>query len=793
MIEFEIDGKKISVPEGTTIIEAADEAGVYIPRFCYHKKLSIAANCRMCLVEVEKSRKPLPACATPITPDMKVSTKSSLALHAQRDVMEFLLINHPLDCPICDQGGVCELQDLSLGFGRSYSEYDQTKRAVYSQDIGPLIETEMTRCIQCTRCVRFGEEVAGLRELGVVNRGEKEEIGTYVKHLVRSEVSGNVIDLCPVGALTNKPARYALRGWEAIEHPTISSQDCVGTNMYLHTRGREYTSERQVFQSVPRENETINETWMSDRDRFSVSAFHHEDRVFQPMMKKHGKWQKVEWSYALDAIAHLVNHIKETEGADQLAGIANSGATVEENYLLQKLIRSLGSANIDHRVRESDFSDQQILPTYPSLGMSIADIETRDTILLLGSNIRKEQPILSTRLFKATQDGLKVMSINPVDEPFVFEQVEKLITADFVEALAEVTVALSQIKQRKIDSLGSIVPSEAAIRMAEKLHAAEKPALLLGAYALNHPYAATIRRLADLIAQLSGATVGSLTQGPNAAGAWIAGCVPHRGVGGALVDAVGKSAKELLVDEPVSGYFLLNVEPEFDTTYPKEALAALKKAKLVVCLSTFATDAMYEYADFILPVAPMSETAGTYVNVEGQWQSFTAASVPHGQSKPAWKILRVIANFLDLPGFAYQSTLAVIESVKHQMDQCEPQKNTEGDNAALTIPEVHEEALRCVFNWHIYRDNPLVRRSTSLQKLIRPEETMLQLNKKTAQKYQLSSGEKIAVDEEDASHLLEVHINDLVSDDLAIFPAGFSHTAGLGAHLSSLVLMGGAK
>ena len=702
MIEFELDGKQLSVLEGTTIIEAADDAGVYIPRFCYHKKLSIAANCRMCLIEVEKMGKPLPACATPITKDMKVKTKSEMALKAQRDVMEFLLINHPLDCPICDQGGECELQDLSMGFGQSKSEFDFSKRAVFSQDIGPLIETEMTRCIQCTRCVRFGEEVAGLRELGVVNRGEKEEIGTYIQHFLKSEVSGNIIDICPVGALTNKPARYELRGWEVKEHASISPHDCVGTNVFLHSRGKELSPERTVFRSVPKENQAINEVWMSDRDRFSVEGLYHQDRVYKPQMKKNGQWVEVEWQYALDAIAHLTSHITEAAakaGAQesQIAGIADYSATVEEYYLFQKLIRALGSPNVDHRIRELDFTDQLRRPLFPQLNTTIADIENCDTILLVGSNVRYEQPIISTRIFKAYQDGLKVMAVNPVDYEFVYPLFEKMIDDNIIESLSDIVKALS------IDASGNAI--------AEQLKSSKHAAIFVGAFAQHHPHAATIRDLVHQISHLSGVTAGLLTDGANSAGAWIAGCVPHRASAGAIVNHIGKDAKALLTTDPVAAYFLLNTELENDSAYADKAMEALAQAKLVVCFNTFSTEKMREYADFILPITPYSENEGTYVNVNGVWQSFNAVGVPHIESKPAWKVLRVLANRMNLAGFNYETVNAVRDEIKSQLNQvtcCDDCKKL----VDVVVPRFEKVTIK---TWHMYRDNALVRRAKALQ------------------------------------------------------------------------------
>lgn len=782
MIEFELDGKSVSAPDGSSIIEAADEAGVYIPRFCYHKKLSIAANCRMCLVEVEKSGKPLPACATPITKDMKVKTKSQMALKAQREVMEFLLINHPLDCPICDQGGECELQDLSMGYGYSQSEYDFTKRAVCSPDIGPLVETEMTRCIQCTRCVRFGEEVAGLRELGVVNRGENEEISTYVQHFLQSEMSGNIIDICPVGALTNKPARYEMRGWEVKELASISPHDCVGTHLFLHSRGHEYTKERTVFRAVPKENEAINETWMSDRDRFSVEGLYHKDRVYKPMMKKDDHWTEVEWSYAIEAVSHLTSHILKEYGHDQIAGLSGYSSTLEEYYLFQKLIRALGSDHVDHRIRECDFEDQTYRSLFPQLNTAIADIDNCDTILLIGSNVRFEQPIISTRIYKSTQENLSVLAVNPVDYPFVFPVETKMIDRDIIFSLAEIVGALANIKNEKNPFLNS--PSDSAIKIAEKLLSSQNKAIFVGAYAHHHPHASLIRELTHRIANLSGAKAGLLSDGANDAGAFIAGCLPHRGPAGSVVKTIGDDAKTLLT-KPVASYFLLNTEIELDCAYPEKALQTLSKAKLVVCFTSFVTEKMREYADFILPIAPFSENEGTFVNVNGEWQSFLPASIPHGDSKPAWKVLRAIANQLSLPGFAYDTAFSIRDALKTQIIQ-EPFLAVRNTVSDIRLPEKNEKII-LAFDWLCYRDNALVRRAEPLQQMIPDAGNTIMMNAKTAEKLKVGDGEAFQIQQMEKLVVFTVQVNQRISDGLIIIPAGCDNTAGFAAHFDELI------
>ncbi len=778
MVELEIDGKKVSVPDGSTIIEAADQLGVYIPRFCYHKKLSIAANCRMCLVEVEKVNKPLPACATPVTPGMVVMTRSQKAMDAQRSVMEFLLINHPLDCPICDQGGECELQDLSMGFGRSYSEYDEPKRAVAGKDIGALIETEMTRCIHCTRCVRFGEEVAGLREMGATGRGEHMEIGTYVQHFLQSEVSGNIIDLCPVGALTNKPARYEGRSWEYREHPTIAPHDCVGANIFVHSRGRQLITERNVIRAVPRECESINETWASDRDRYSVHGLYDKSRVYKPRMKKNGQWIEVDWERALLEIADRTRCIVNEQGADQIAGLASPSSTAEELFLLQKLIRALGSHNVDHRLRQQDFSDQDLLPSFPGLNTKIADIESLNAVLLIGSNIRFEQPLIAHRINKAVADAADVMAVNSVDYPFAFPVKDKMIVspANMVEAVAQIAKALADLSKESVKELAKVKPSDAAKAIAKKLHEAEKPALFLGQQAWQHENAAEIRSLAHVIARLSGATANILTTGANSAGAWLAGAVPHRSAAGGTVAANGKNAKELLTSHPVRAYFLLNIEPEFDTAYPAQALEALKKAGLVVCVSSFSSPTMESYADFILPLAVFTKTPGSYVNAEGKWQSFAAVSPPYHEAKPGWKILRVLANFLELEGFNYKTAHEVQDELKHLV---EAMPKVERDEHA--IPKVvASDALTRFAPWPIYRVDALVRRSAPLQEAGLQVQPYVVLNSATAATLGFDEGDAVKATQGDSSLTLPLAINDSLADNTVMIQSGLEETAGFG-------------
>ncbi len=786
MIELEIDGKKTTVEEGTSIIEAADELGIYIPRFCYHKKLSIAANCRMCLVEVEKVGKPLPACATPVTPGMKVFTSAKKAVDAQTAVMEFLLINHPLDCPICDQGGECELQDLAMGFGRPFSSYDESKRAVFSENIGPLVETEMTRCIQCTRCVRFGEEIAGLRELGVINRGEKEEISTYVKHFMRSELSGNIIDICPVGALTDKPARYKGRGWEYREHPFISPHDCVGSNLFLHSRWEEYAPQRKVMRAVPRENDAINETWISDRDRFSHFGLYHETRLYKPRVKKNNHWLEVEWEEALKEVASRTKILINQHGADSLGAIASPNSTIEELYLFQKLIRQLGSPNVDHRIRWQDFRDQHYFNAFPGVEIPIADIEKLNAALLIGSNVRAEQPMISHRLNQAFLDGAAVMAINPVDYSFIFDVSEKIIASPqgLTSVLAQVAKALAGSDGANHPLLRDATVSEAAKKIAAALKLAEKTAVFLGEHALHHAHAAEIRALAQLIAQYAGARVGLLTEGANSAGAWLAGFIPHRGPAATPLDREGLDVKSMLTTDAQKAYFLLNVEPEFDCADASASLRALDQAEFVICLTPFVTESMKTYADVLLPVTPFTEAGGTYVNAEGRWQSFSPVSVPESESQPAWKVLRVLGNFFECEGFDYETVHNVHHEIKKRVDGM---AFTSSSYSPEALGKNHSGLLR-VAPWPMYRVDNLVRRSKPLQEVASENLTGVRVNAVTARNHQLKENDRVTVKQNSDCIVLSLVVDDRVADNTVLLAAGLAETAGFGKAEAEVIL-----
>lgn len=742
MANIEIDGRQVTAEPGSMIIEAADHFGIWIPRFCYHKKLSIAANCRMCLVEVEKSGKPLPACATPITDGMKIKTRSPKALMAQKAVMEFLLINHPLDCPICDQGGECELQDIAMGYGQDHSRFEEGKRVVKDKNIGPLIATNMTRCIQCTRCVRFGTEIAGYRELGAYGRGEHLEIGTFIERNVDSEVSGNVIDLCPVGALLSKPFLFQARGFELQQKPSIAAHDCIGSNIYIHTRRNE------VLRVVPRENEAINEIWISDRDRFSYEALYC-DRLEVPKIKVNGQWRKSNWSEALSFTAEKLKETVENEGGAALAALASPNLTTEEFYLLQKLTRGLGSTQIDHRLRQRDFRDQEMFPQYLGLNQTLAELEQQSMLLLIGSDTRNEQPVLNLKFRKMALAGKKIAAINPIDFSFCFDLSEKVIVPEgnLCLGLAEILRALneqvseekaSQIPKNLRSSLANIMPSDASNHIAKLLKTEAQTTLLLGAYALTHPQASLIYKLASVICRLSGAKLGFLSEGANSAGGYLAGCLPHRLPGGQRVEQKGKvvgsaSPMEALLkkDHTLKAMILAGFEPDLDCANGLKVMESLKNMPFVVALTSFESDTLKEIATVLLPISPFTETSGTFINAEGRWQSFNEVAPPFCESRPAWKVLRVLGNACDLTGFEFENSAEVItELLSHQTSYQEQNQNIhsllienstenltfdEGDLSSL-FENHHKNAPIRLGSVPLYACDGLVRRAAALQK-----------------------------------------------------------------------------
>jgi NADH-quinone oxidoreductase subunit G len=661
-ITIEINGEKVEVTPGKMLIEITDQLNIPVPRFCYHNKLPIAANCRMCLIEVEKAPKPLPACATPVTDGMKVWTKSPLSVSAQKSALEFLLINHPLDCPICDQGGECELQDLSMGYGSGFSNFSEVKRVVVDKNLGPLIKTDMTRCIHCTRCVRFGQDIAGFRELGATNRGEHMEIGTFIEKNVESEVSGNVIDLCPVGALTSKPFAYKARSWELSQVASVSPHDCVGSNIYVHTR------RNKVMRVVPRENEAINEIWLADRDRFSYESMYSKDRLILPKIKTKDGWQETSWDAALQFVADKLQQVKNEQGAEQIGALVSPSATCEEMYLLQKITRGLGSSNIDHRLRQLDFSDENYFPLFPNLGGSFTELKQAEHVLLIGSNIHKEQPLIGLHLRKNSLHGGKISIINPLDFTINFTTRHKIIpdAGDLLTPLAG--IAQYVLQQSKVNNisldiiekfknlLAKYTPTVEQELIAKEILATANGHIVLGALAINHPQAAKINSLCNFISQITGHKFGMLTEGGNAAGAWVTGCVPHR-------FGEGKNVNKMLTDN-LSAYILLGIEPNLDSCFGDQAVACLNKAELVIALTAFESSSIAACADVMLPIATWLETPGTYINCTGEWQSVSASVIPEDNIRPAWKVLRVLANLLDLDNFAYMSNQDVLIEIK---------------------------------------------------------------------------------------------------------------------------------
>ena len=786
MVSIEINGQQLQVPEGTMVIQAADDAGITIPRFCYHKKLSVAANCRMCLVEVEKVAKPLPACATPVSEGMRVFTRSPMALEAQKSVMEFLLINHPLDCPICDQGGECDLQDLAVGYGKDVSRFAENKRVVADKNIGPLIATEMTRCIHCTRCVRFGQEIAGIMELGATGRGENMRIGTYVERAVNSEMSGNVIDLCPVGALTSKPYRYTGRPWENTHMPSIAPHDCIGSNINLDVR------RNRVMRVVPRENEALNETWISDRDRFSYTAIYSEERALRPQIKQGDEWKEVDWETALAYALEGLKTVRNQNGAEQLGSLASPSASLEEHYLLQKLMRGIGSNNIDHRLRQQDFSDQDIAPLYPALGQAISDLEELDAVLLVGSWVRKDQPIAAHRLRKAALRGADIMAVNALDYEFNFPLSENLVSAP-----AEMPVNLAAIIKALLSLSGKAAPEGLASllanvtvqvshqQIAQQLFDANKASILIGSQAMGQSELASLRALATVIADLAGAKLGYLSDGANTAGACLAGSLPHRGLAGEAISNPGKTAYSM-IDEGLGAYVLLGIEPEYDCANPGKALAAMNSADFVVCLTAFVSDAMRDYADVILPTSVFAETAGTFVNAEGKWQSSRGVVQPLEDARPAWKVLRVLGNLFALEGFDYVS----VDDVRSEIESAAGSLSTpaNGEWRCPTKLSTGPNGLMRVGHLPLYAVDALVRRSEPLQATRDTIMAAAYINSKTASQQGLSANQVVRVAQAEYSNNLPVVIDEGVPDQCVFIPAGVKDSQTLGDAYGSVEL-----
>ncbi len=739
-VQIFINDKEISAPKGAMIIEVADQNDIDIPRFCYHKKLSVAANCRMCMVEVEKAPKPLPACATPVADGMKVYTKSSLALDAQQGTMEFLLINHPLDCPVCDQGGECELQDVAMGYGTDVSRYMERKRVVPDKELGPLVSTDMTRCIHCTRCVRFGAEIAGIRELGATGRGEFMEIGTYVERSLSSELSGNVIDVCPVGALNAKPSRMHARSWEMVQTASVAPHDSVGSNIYVHTL------RNKAMRVVPRENDAINETWISDRDRFSYEGLYSGDRAMQPMLKGEREWQVQDWDAGLSQVAEKLKGYK----AEQVGVLAAPHSTLEEMYLLQKIFRKLGVQNIDHRTRQQDFTDQNSMPLFPYLGQTIDELENNNAIFLIGSDIRVEQPMLAHRMRKASKAGCKISTLNAQDYDFLFanQYTWNYAPQKWVNMLAEVAKhadhnAIQNLAEPIKNLINEASTSDQSQSIYELLRNSENSSVLIGAIADCHPQASALRALANVIADVTGSKFGIIAQAGNTAGAWLSGVVPHRLTAGQQNTNAGLNAADMLVDTR-KAYILFNLEPEFDFAHAPMAINAMQNADYVIMFTPYVTERMQAYADVILPIATFAETEGTYVNAEGRWQSVAKSISAPNEARPGWRVLRVLANKLGFEDVQYQTCQEISDELKAQFASDIKFDGHLTDLSCVNL-KLDGDGLFRVSSTPIYAIDNVVRRANSLQDTVYEVQPYIAMCEQQAQDLDVLNQAKVRV------------------------------------------------
>ncbi|MFP3797791.1 NADH-quinone oxidoreductase subunit NuoG [Paraburkholderia sp. SIMBA_027] len=700
MVELEIDGKKVQVPEGSMVIQAAQRVDTYIPHFCYHKKLSIAANCRMCLVDVEKMPKAVPACATPVSQGMIVRTTSDKAVQGQQAVMEFLLINHPLDCPICDQGGECQLQDLAVGYGKSASRYSEEKRVVFHKNVGPLISMEeMSRCIHCTRCVRFGDEIAGVMELGMLGRGQHSEISTFLGKTVDSELSGNMIDLCPVGALTSKPFRFSARTWELSRRKSVSPHDGTGANLVVQVKNN------RVMRVLPFENEAINECWISDKDRFAYEGLNSEDRLTHPMIKQGGEWVETDWQTALDYVVKGIKGISDEHGESHLAMLASPHSTAEELYLVKQLADAIGTPNVDFRLRQSDFSAP--LSGAPWLGTKIAELSLADSALVIGSFLRRDHALFAARLRQAAKGGAQITLLNATGDGSLIPNAQRIVAAPsaWLDELATIAAAVSEAKGVALpEAFAGTQSNDAAKQVAASLSTGERRFVLIGNAVVQHPDFALLHAAAQFIAEHTGATLGFLTEAANTVGAHLVGALPGRD---------GLNAREAF-EQPRKGYLLFNVEPEFDTANPAAARAALAQAEMVAVFSPYKTG--LDYADVLLPVAPFTETSGTFVNAEGTVQTFNGVVRPLGDTRPAWKVLRVLGTLMKLPGFEYETADEVRRKALG-----DGSFDTRLSNKAVaqvargSVAKAAEGRFERVADVPIYSADPIVRRGEALQ------------------------------------------------------------------------------
>ena len=785
MVELEIDGKKVEVPEGSMVMDAATQLGLYVPHFCYHKKLSIAANCRMCLVEVEKAPKPLPACATPVTAGMKVFTHSEKARQAQKSVMEFLLINHPLDCPICDQGGECQLQDLAVGYGPSASRYTEEKRVVFHKPMGPLISAEeMSRCIHCTRCVRFGQEIAGVMELGMAGRGEHSEIMSFVGGAVQSELSGNMIDVCPVGALTSKPFRYSARTWELSRKRSVSPHDSIGANIVVQSKGGE------VKRVVPLDNEDVNECWISDRDRFSYEGLTGSHRLTTPMLKRSdGTWAEVSWEEALAKAAQAMK-TAAGHGPNQVRALISPNSTLEEMALLAALTRSLKSDSVDFRPRLGQVGFDKDFVGVPTLGMRLAEISHLDRALLIGASLRNDHPLLAQRLRQAVRHGAQVSRVHAIAEDWAMPIAEQMLASptDWPTRIAEITVAAAALKSVSVPAIfAGVTPSAAAQAIAQQLLSSVNPsqqaAILLGNAVMAHPAAAVIWANAQQLAELVGCRLGFTVDGANGVGGYLAKANP-------VADGPDAAA---MFTQPAECYLLVNIDPAMDCGNPHQAKAALKSATTVIALAAF-KDGVMELADLVLPIAPFTQTSGSYINCEGRLQSTQAVVKPLGQARPGWKVLRVLGNLVDAAGFDFESS----EEVRLQLL---PKASPGEILSDLRVSVTRQPGLDALMSASsktglvrlglvpIYRSDALVRQAASLQETPASAPPRLEANPADLARLGLAHGMKVRCHQGGkAVAVLDVSADDRVCPGVVKVAAAHGQTADLGDAIGSIEL-----
>jgi len=786
MVNIEIDGKALEVEYGSTIIDATDKIGIPIPRFCYHKKLSVAANCRMCLVQVDKFAKPLPACATPVADGMKIFTRSKEAVEAQQSVMEFLLINHPLDCPICDQGGECDLQDIAVAYGASGSRYTEEKRVVFNKNIGPLVSTDMTRCIQCTRCVRFLKEVGGMQELGMVGRGEHAEITAYVDKSVNSELSGNIIDLCPVGALTSKPFRYSARSWELTRRHSIAPHDGLGSHIEVHVK------DNKVMRVLPREKESINECWLSDRDRYSYEGLNSPDRLKTPMIKHNGNWVETDWKTALEFAAGQLKDITKQHGGDALGVLVSPNSTMEEGYLIKQLAHGLGCDNVDYRLRQTDFRLDGKRVGTPWMGCNIQEIEELDRILLIGSNLRNEHPLLAQRFRKAVNNGAELSIVSPLDNNPLMDIAHKVIVRpnDMVNVLGQILKAMSKVQRLSLCLPPSLERLLSDIKVRDNTQAiaeslaglagmhgdvdliAPKVGIFLGNMALSDPRFTEMYSMMEAIGGICGAKGGILPAAANSTGMHLIGVMPS---------TLGMHARAM-IENPRKAYLLLNIEPELDCQHAALAKAAMAQAECVVAMTAYKSEAL-ENADVLLPIAPFTETSGTFMSMEGRVQSFQAVVKPLGECRPAWKVLRVLANTLGLKGFDFDSS----DEVKDKVFNGEKPSTVVWRNLNNNLKELVEiqvnikhDGLQRIGEVPQYESDPIVRRAPSLQKTKYNTQPMARMCNKEIAALDLVEGDTVLVRQDKGSAILKVKLDNHVAMGCVRVTASHNDSTDLG-------------